>query len=242
MREIHSAALEDTPLLDDARDPAAALGTVPGVATECAAIDRFEARHDARLQVGKIGSGACEVHGRSQDANKGGSECNAAWFSAYARGDGAMADVSTVLHAVEVNRTDRAVSGALRLPNRLAERSHAEHPATARYDRLARERRPRVEDFGIFLRRAEAGDRVALPGLVRIAGRGQHDSQRSAAIPFRFDAVELSVERVLYEVDQVRLEPHHDRLRFRIAHTAIEFERAGRARGIDHDASVEEAR
>ena len=44
-----------------------------------------------------------------------------------------------------------------------------------------------------------------------------------------------------HQRDQIGLQPHHDRLGFRVAHAAVEFQHLGRAVGADHDAGVEKA-
>jgi hypothetical protein len=70
----------------------------------------------------------------------------------------------------------------------------------------------------------QAADGVALARRVRVVGGGEHDAERDAAVPFGFDLVELAGDGVLEQVEQVGLQPHHDRLRFRVAHAAVEFD------------------
>ena len=65
----------------------------------------------------------------------------------------------------------------------------------------------------------------ACPG----SGGGEHDAERDAAIPFRLDLVEGAGDGVFEQIDEVRLQPHHDRLRLPVAHAAVEFERLDRA-------------
>jgi len=49
-------------------------------------------------------------------------------------------------------------------------------------------------------------------------------------------------ERTLFDqIDQITLQAHHDRLRLGIAETAVEFERFGIARFVDHHPGVEKA-
>ena len=64
-----------------------------------------------------------------------------------------------------------------------------------------------------------------------IAGRG---SQR------RCCSGESAVERGKHELGEIGFEPHHDRLRFRIAETHVELDDLRRAVAADHEAGVEE--
>src|SRR5262245_55495203 len=132
-------------------------------------------------------------------------------------GDGLVADVLAVLHAFEADAGERGIGRALRLPDRLAERGDAQYPAAAR-DRLPiRERGAGMKDLAVFARLVEARDRIALARVLGIARGRDHHAERCATVPFGFDAVERAFERAIDELDQVRLEPHHDRLRLRVA-------------------------
>jgi hypothetical protein len=55
VRKIHAAALKHVALLEQARDAAATLRTLPALAQERFAVDLFERLHDARLQVEQPG-------------------------------------------------------------------------------------------------------------------------------------------------------------------------------------------
>ena len=66
--EVDAAALEHRAVLDHARDAAAALGPLPGVAAERAAVDRLEARDDRVLQAGQVATDGLDVHGGQRRA------------------------------------------------------------------------------------------------------------------------------------------------------------------------------
>ena len=83
------------------------------------------------------------------------------------------------------------------------------------------------------------GDHFALARRLGIAGRRHDDAERGTPVPFGLDLVEPAVDGGLQQSHQVGLQPHHDRLRFRIAHAAIELERLGTAGAVDHQARVE---
>ena len=91
----------------------------------------------------------------------------------------------------------------------------------------------------VAVRQARNG--VTLARRVRIVGSSEDDAERDATIPFGLDLVERAGDGVLQQVDEVRLQPHHDRLRFRVAHAAVEFERFDSAILADHQPGVEEA-
>ena len=136
---------------------------------------------------------------------------------------------------------DRAVRSALRLPHGLAERSDAEHAAAARDHVLAGDRRSRHgTPCSPRVATSSPVDGVAFARPVRIARRGEHHAERGATIPVGVDLIERAVDRVLKQLDQIRLQPHHDRLRLRIAEAAVEFERSRIAFGVDHHAGVQE--
>ena len=82
---------------------------------------------------------------------------------------------------------------------------------------------------------------IALLWRFRIVGGSQHDAQRDATVPFSLNLVELAVDGVFEQFDEIGLEAHQDRLRFRVAHAAVEFQGLERAVLADHQAGVEEA-
>src|SRR6202790_5012346 len=64
---------------------------------------------------------------------------------------------------------------------------------------------------------------------------------RGAAIPVGVDSIERAFDRVFQEVDQIGLEPHHDRLRLGVSQPAVELERAWIAFAVDHHPGVEKS-
>src|SRR5439155_7939504 len=60
--EIHSAALEYGPVLDDAGLTAAALVPLPVIAAEAASFDAFQLRDEAVLQLNKVSVDRSRVH------------------------------------------------------------------------------------------------------------------------------------------------------------------------------------
>jgi len=68
-----------------------------------------------------------------------------------------------------------------------------------------------------------------------------HHAERRAPIPFHRGLVERACERVLEQLEQIRLEAQQDRLRFGIPEAAVELERARVARLVDHQPGVEKS-
>src|SRR6267142_1898229 len=98
-----------------------------------------------------------------------------------------------------------------------------------------------MEHAKVFARRGKAGDGVALPRRVGIARCRDHHPEGGAAVPVRLESIELSLDRPLDQIEQVAPQAQQDRLRFRIAAPAVEFQRARIARAVDHQTGVEEA-
>ena len=71
-------------------------------------------------------------------------------------------------------------------------------------------------------------------------GRCQHDTERHPAIPFGLDLVQRSGQGVFDQFAQVGFQPHQDRLCFRIAQTAVEFNRLDRTILADHQSGIKE--
>ena len=71
--------------------------------------------------------------------------------------------------------------------------------------------------------------------------RREHHAERRAPIPVRLGAIERPGERVLEQLEQVRLQPQEDRLRLRVAQPAVELQRLRIAGPVDHQARVQEA-
>ena len=89
-------------------------------------------------------------------------------------------------------------------------------------------------DHGPFFRRS------------RVALRGQHDTQCTARIPVDLSRIELAVDGRLNRFGEVAANTHHDRLRLRVTHAAVEFKRANVigpiSTALDHQAGIEETR
>src|SRR5882762_9642649 len=88
--EIHAAALEYVPALDDAALTAAAFAALPLIAAEAASFDTLQLRDKAVLQIKKISVDRGWVH---RTIHRSGSSC----------GNGAVTDVAPILHAVEAD-------------------------------------------------------------------------------------------------------------------------------------------
>ena len=161
-----------------------------------------------------------------------------------ASADGAVADVAAELHAVEADGVDRLVGALLRRLDVVAERGDAEHAAAGGDDLAVLRGRAGVEDVHVVAGcRASGRPWMTSPllGVSGIVGGGQHDAERDAAVPFGFDLVEAAVDGGFEQGDEVALQAHHDRLGFRVAHAAVEFQHLERAVRLDHQAGVEEA-
>ena len=114
----------------------------------------------------------------------------------------------------------------------LAERGDAQHAAAAGDHLAIPVGGAGVEDVGVLAEAVAGGqavDDVALLRGVRVVGGGEHDAERDAAVPFGFDLVERAVDAVFEQVDEIGLQAHQDRLGFRVAHAAVEFQRLDRA-------------
>ena len=86
----------------------------------------------------------------------------------------------------------------------------------------------------------ETFDRVTLARVIRVTRGGEHDAERDAAVPCSVDRVQRSAHGVIDQLNQIGLEPDHDRLRFRVTHAAIELENFRLSRAVDHHARVQE--
>src|SRR6202163_2661234 len=161
--------------------------------------------------------------------------------SGLARVERAVADIAAILHTVEVYATHRGVRGALRLSQGLAQRGDAENASTRSDDALAVPRGRGVENLAVVASDLESRNRGALAWRIRIPRRRQHYAQCGAAIPVGVDSIEGAFDRVFQEVDQIGLEPHHNRLRLGVSQPAVELERAWIAFVVDHHPGVEKS-
>ena len=98
-----------------------------------------------------------------------------------------------------------------------------------------------MEHVSVVSGARQSGDRIALARILGIPGRGHHDTECHATVPFGLRAIERAGDAVLEQRQQVGLEAHQDRLRLGVAHAAVELERLDRAVGRDHQAGVEKA-
>src|SRR3954464_15463206 len=129
----------------------------------------------------------------------------------------AMADIAPVLHAVVANALDGFVGTAPRDAQGIAERGDAEHAAAVRDEHAALEPGAGMEHTAIGRRRRYSLDPIALARLVGIPGCREHHAERAAAVPFRLGTIERAGERVVDEIEEIGLQAHEDRLRFRVA-------------------------
>ena len=154
-----------------------------------------------------------------------------------------MTDVTAVLHSVPAEGGDEVIGFALRCaePSRRA-RLRTAAASAVRDHVVAAHRGAGVEHFARPLCcGVEAVDHVAFAHRFRIAGRRQHDADSCARIPVDLGARQAALERSLAERRDVRAHPRQDRLRFRVAETAVELEHLRRAAGVDHQARIQEA-
>ena len=127
-----------------------------------------------------------------------------------------MTDVGPILHAVEVDGRHRRVRGAMGLPQRIAQRRHAEDASTVDTNAVAvlnGAGMEHVQRIVAIVEAIETVDRIAATRRLRIARCGEHDGDRGAPVPFRLDAIERAVERMLDQDDEVGAKPRENRLR-----------------------------
>src|SRR6185369_16681441 len=117
----------------------------------------------------------------------------ASGFARLGRGNGAVADVAAVLHAIEADAVHGLIGAALRHLDGIPERGDAQHAPARGYGLLARQRRAGVEHLAVLGGRRQAADGVALARGVGIAVRGQHHAERGTAVPVGLGRVELAV-------------------------------------------------
>ena len=188
---------------------------LPGVATEACRRRSLERGDDALLQAEQVRRGRRRVHATRHSA--------AAPARAMARWPMSRA----VLRAVELDRAPRPRRRAAAPPcTDVAERGDAQHAAAARDDVAVRELGAGMEHHADPRpRRGQPGDRVALARRVRVAGGGHHHAERDAPVPLQLRPGRACRRaRADQQVEQVALQPHHDRLRLRVAQPAVEFE------------------
>ena len=121
---------------------------------------------------------------------------------------------------------------------------YAQHAPTRGDHCIALDGRSRVKHHGVVSVLRQAGEGIALARGQRVAVCRHDKAQRRAAVPFQFDFVQPPMRAGLggghQHVDQIGLEPHHDRLGLGVAHAAVEFQRFGVALRINHQPGVQE--
>ena len=81
----------------------------------------------------------------------------------------------------------------------------------------------------------------ALLVIVRIASGRQHDTHSGTFVPVCLRGVKPAGQGQLAKLSQVRLQPHHDRLGFRVSKATVEFHYAGVAVLVNHESCVEKS-
>ena len=84
-------------------------------------------------------------------------------------------------------------------------------------------------------------DDIALGVVARVATGGQHHAHGRTRVPGRFDLVQRLGQGSLDQQHQGAFQAAHDRLGFRVAEAAVEFDDLGLASLVDHQAGIEEA-
>ena len=85
----------------------------------------------------------------------------------------------------------------------------------------------------------DSADRFSFLVIIWISAGCQHDTQSRTRIPARVLIGERSVDRCFADCRQVRLQSHHDRLCFRVAHAAVELYDLRRSVFHDHQPRVQ---
>src|SRR5450631_2714689 len=87
----------------------------------------------------------------------------------------------------------------------------------------------------------KTADRIALAVSIGIAAGGHDDPERSARVPSNLKSLQGTVERCLAQVDEIALQSHQNRLCFRVAEPAVEFQHLGRPVRGNHQSRIKEA-
>ena len=70
----------------------------------------------------------------------------------------------------------------------------------------------------------------------------QHHADRRFVFPFCLHSIEFARQSSLHQIDQIAVQAAHNRLRFRVAEAAVEFDGERRAVGVNHQAGIQKAR
>src|SRR6185369_7037305 len=134
--------------------------------------------------------------------------------------DCAPRDVAAAVRSVPVNAIDGGVCRGRCIRNALAGRAHAEHTASGR-DPMTRRIAlgAGVKDLCTGRSRGivDAVDAVAFADVTGIARCRHHDADRRSVLPLQAMARERAVDRRIDEVEQARIEAHHQRLALGVA-------------------------
>ena len=98
-----------------------------------------------------------------------------------------------------------------------------------------------VEHFADLVGRFNAADYVALARRFGVVVRRQHHANRRFAFPLRLHGIEFPCQSSLHQIDQIAVQAAHNRLRFRVAEAAVEFNGERRAVGVNHQAGIQKA-
>ena len=151
-----------------------------------------------------------------------------------------MTDVAPVQRAIEVNVAQDVVGALLCQLGRVTHGRHAQHAPACRQGDAVMHGRARMKNMCIRHLRRQALHRITTARLQRITVRRHHHAESNAAIPGQLDLIERPVGGMHQHVEQIALEPHHDGLRFRVTHAAVELHGARVALRIDHQPGVQE--
>ena len=136
---------------------------------------------------------------------------------------------------------DHVIGLLLRHLDAVAQADHAQHAAAGSRQALAGQGGAGMESHAVDGFRRNPGNQIVLARCIRITGSGHYHAQCGAAVPFQFDGVERAVDGMFHHHQQVGFQARHDRLGFRIAHAAIEFQRLWIAVVVNHQACIQEA-
>src|SRR3972149_11560327 len=155
--------------------------------------------------------------------------------------DSLESDVAPVVRAREVYALHGRVRPLSGLRARVAERRHVEDAAARGQERVLPQGSPRMEDERASpLRVLDTADLDPDLARLRVAPRGEDDRPGARGRDRDLEAREVAGRRGREELEQVALEPRHDRLRLRVAEAAVELEHGAPARG-QHQAGIEGA-
>ena len=129
------------------------------------------------------------------------------------------------------------------LGNVRAQTHHAQHAAAVgQHFALFVGGGARVEHFADLVGRFNAADYIAFARRFGVVVRRQHHADRRFVFPFCLHGIEFPRQSSLHQIDQIAVQTAHNRLRFRVAEAAVEFDGERRAACINHQAGIQKAR